>query len=94
MHKHPYIYHPDEYFDFGLAGEHPVEIAAWIGESEPGYQIPVSILYIKVMPTIKNPSKQVWDITEVIRKIGLESRYEDEVREHYLAARNKDWEAS
>lgn len=93
--KRPFFFQPEEYFDFGLAGEHPVQFICWIGDETPGYKIPVTIHRVLVNPTFKDPKDQVWDITEEIKKYpGRLERYEDEAREAFLSARERDWEAS
>lgn len=91
--KRPYFYTPDEYFEFGLAGEHPVEFTCWIGDEEPGYKLPVRIHRVVIKFTFKDPCRQEVDITERIRKDSyLMERYEDEIRADFLAKREKDWE--
>lgn len=93
--KRPFFYTPEEYFDFGLAGEHPVEFTCWLGDETPGYKLPVRIHRVVVKFTFLDPSRQETDITELVRKnTHLMERYEDEVRESYLSKRNADWESA
>ncbi len=91
--KRPFFYRPAEFFDFGIAGEHPVEFIAWLDDCAPGEKIPVRIVAVFVKPTFKNPKDQEWNITEEIFKYpGRRERYEDEIRADYLSKREKDWE--
>lgn len=92
IHKRPFDYEPEEYFDCGIAGEHPVLFKAWIDDQREGPSH-VSILCVLIYPTISNPKGQVWDITEEIKKYPERLRaYEDEIRAHFENAKEKDWE--
>ncbi len=91
--KRPFYFTPEDYFDFGFMGEHPVEFTCWIGDEIPGYKLPVRIHRVVVKLTFKNPKEQEVDFTEEFHKYAERvERYEDEVRADYLSKREKDWD--
>lgn len=89
--RRPYYYTPDEFFTFGLAGEHPVTFLAWIDDDGPDYKLSVRIISVIVNWRFQNPMRQVTDIVEEVNRLHYE-KYADEIRESYLAKRNADWE--
>lgn len=89
--KRPYFFQPDEFFNFGLAGEHPVTFLAWIDDSEHGKEPSVSILKVFVTPTFQSETKE-WDITNAIKIYpARQERYEEEIRKDFLKQKHKDY---
>lgn len=91
--RRPFYYTPDEYFSFGLAGEHPVEFMAWIGECGPNELLPVEIISVIVHWRFKDPMTQFTDIREQVLEHHRE-RYEDEIRHAFERAKERDWECA
>lgn len=84
-----YFYEPDEYFDFGIAGELPVRFTARIEPAE--YGMLENVYIFRVIAT--RPDGSEWDITaDINRFAGRRERYADEIRADYLKKRDKDWE--
>lgn len=88
--RRPNYYIPDEFFDFGFAGEHPVTFTSWISECGPNEQEPVKIVSVMVNWTFTDPCRQSTDITEQVMKYHR-VRYEDEIRENFRRAKDADW---
>ncbi len=88
--RRPFPYEPDESFDFGFAGEHPVQFLAWIDDSLTPTQ--VDILRVTVRPTYAH-SHTEWDVTPAVKSCReREIRYQDEIREAFENAKRKDYE--
>lgn len=89
--RRPFTYIPDEYFDFGFAGEHPVTFLAWVDDREPGIAS-VSIIKVWITPTFRCEGSNEWDITAKIKQYPeRERRYEDEIRADFEKAKDKDY---
>ncbi len=89
MNRKIYSYQPDEFFDFGIAGEKPVTFLAWINPGENGQQESVDIWRAYA----SGPNGAEWDFTREIHKYPERRRnYEDEIRADYLKKQERDWE--
>jgi hypothetical protein len=89
MSQTPYTHNPDELFDLGEAGEHPITFSCWI-YCEPDRKPQVRFMKAIVDVTYSGQRTQRLDVTpHILASPWTRERWEDEIIQAFENAREK-----